>query len=53
MIGLYLCKSKVINLVKKNTFLGMDDLIKKIKSKKGRIGVFPINEENWIDVGSE
>ena len=24
----------------------------KIKTKKGRVGVFPINEENWIDVGS-
>ena len=52
MIGLYLCKSKVLNLIKKNHFLGMDELIKKIKTKKGRVGVFPINEENWIDVGS-
>ena len=51
MIGLYLCKSKVLNLIKKNHFLGMDELIKKIKTKKGRVGVL-INEENWIDVGS-
>ena len=30
----------------------MDILIKKIKNKGGKIGVFPISENNWIDVGT-
>ena len=30
----------------------MDQLIKKINKTKGKVGVFPIGEENWIDTGS-
>ena len=29
----------------------MDTLIKKIKSEGGKIGVFPISENNWHDTG--
>ena len=50
-IGLYLFKPEIINLVSKNKFLEMDVLIKKVKQKGGKIGVFPINAENWQDIG--
>ena len=50
-VGLYLFKPEVINLVKKNKFLDMDALIKKVKQKGGRIGVFPISADNWKDTG--
>ena len=50
--GLYLIKPKVINKVIKNKPIEMDILIKKIKNKGGKIGVFPISENNWIDVGT-
>ena len=29
----------------------MDALIKDVKRKGGKIGVFPISENNWIDTG--
>ena len=48
--GLYLIKPKVINKVIKNKPIEMDILIKKIKNKGGKIGVFPISENNCIDV---
>ena len=51
-VGLYLCKPKIIKLIKKNVPYGMDQLIKKINKTKGKVGVFPIGEENWIDTGS-
>ena len=50
-VGLYLFKPEVINLVSKNEFLEMDTLIKKVKQRGGKIGVFPINEDNWQDIG--
>ena len=50
-VGLYLFKSDVIQLVSKNKFLGMDALIKKVKKKGGKVGVFPISEGNWYDTG--
>ena len=35
-----------------NSKINMDQLIKKIKKLKMRIGVFPINENSWIDTGT-
>ena len=31
----------------------MDGLIKDIKSKGGKVGVFPISENNWVDTGTK
>lgn len=50
-VGLYLFKPEIIKLVSRNKFLGMDDLIKKVKKKGGKVGVFPISEGNWYDTG--
>ena len=50
-IGLYILKPKIINLIPSNELFDMDELIRKIKQKKLSIGVFPVNEENWIDIG--
>jgi len=52
-VGLYLFKPEVINLIPKNEFLEMDTLIKKVKQRGGKIGVFPINEDNWQDIGQQ
>lgn len=50
-VGLYIFKPEIINLVAKNKFLEMDVLIKKVKQKGGKIGIFPISEDNWRDIG--
>ena len=42
---------KVIKFLKKNSPMDMDQLIKIVKSKKKKIGVYPISEKNWYDVG--
>ena len=49
--GLYLMNSNVIKFIKKNSFMNMDQLIKILKNKKKKIGVYPISENNWYDVG--
>ena len=51
-VGLYLIKPEIINLVKKNKMLGMDELIKKVKVSGGKVGVFPVSGESWIDTGT-
>ena len=50
-VGLYLFRPEIVKLVSRNKFLGMDDLIKKVKKKGGKVGVFPISEGNWYDTG--
>tara|TARA_B100000212_G_C27342261_1_gene519748 strand:- start:382 stop:1440 length:1059 start_codon:yes stop_codon:yes gene_type:complete len=49
--GFYILERKIIDLIPKNTYFDMTDLIKSVKNKKYRIGVFPISEKSWIDIG--
>ena len=50
-IGLYLMKKKVLNLIKKNSYLDMNELINIIKTKKYKVGVFPVDDSSWSDIG--
>ena len=49
--GLYILNPKVLNLVPKNKFFNMNNLLDIIKNKKKKIGVYPINDDSWSDVG--
>ncbi len=49
--GVYLLESHLLDLVPENTFFHMTDLIDKIRSKSGRVGVFPISASSWVDIG--
>ena len=42
---------KVFKLIKKDEFLNMNDLINKLIKKKLNIGLYPITDNSWIDVG--
>ena len=50
-IGLYVINPDLIKLIPKNKAYDMPDLIKFAKIKKKQIGVYPIDDESWIDVG--
>lgn len=50
-IGLYLVDKKILSLIKKDSFLDMSDLINKLQLKKYKVGVFPIDDSSWTDVG--
>jgi len=49
--GLYILEPHLINEIPENTFFHITDLIQKIKNKNGKIGVFPVSEKSWIDIG--
>ena len=49
--GLYIMNPKVLNLIPKNKFLNINNLLKSIKRKKMKIGVYPVSEESWSDIG--
>ena len=50
-IGLYLINKKVLTLIPENKLFHMTDLIEKSKKNGFKIGVFPVGEKEWIDVG--
>ena len=49
--GLYVVNPNILNLIPKNKFYHITHLIEKAKISGFKIGVFPINEEAWIDIG--
>jgi dTDP-glucose pyrophosphorylase len=50
--GFYIFSPDVIKFINKDQFLDMDTFIKKISKKGFKIGVYPIREESWIDIGT-
>ena len=49
--GLYVMNRKVLDLLEKKK-TDMDQLIEMVKRRKMKIGVYPIDEKSWIDVGT-
>jgi len=50
--GLYLINSKTINLIKKKERIDMNSLIERAINYKYKVGVFPIHESEWYDLGT-
>jgi len=49
--GVYLLEPKVLDVLQDNVFLHITDLIKSVKKKGGRVGVFPVSDGSWSDIG--
>jgi NDP-sugar pyrophosphorylase family protein len=49
--GVYILEPQLLAEIPKDEFFHITDLIEKIKERKGRIGVFPVNEAAWMDIG--
>ena len=50
--GFYVLNRENIDLIPKNKSFDMTELINKILLNNGRIGVFPISNDSWNDVGN-
>jgi len=49
--GLYILEPHLLNEIPKNEFFHITDLIQKIKNRNGKVGVFPVSEKSWRDIG--
>ena len=49
--GMYIVEPKVINELEDNTSIGFPDIIEKYKKAGEKIGVYPISEHSWLDMG--
>ena len=49
--GLYIRNPKILKLIPKNKFYHITNLINDAKKLKMNIGVYPIDDDSWIDVG--
>lgn len=49
--GMYILEPHLIEEIPQNEFFHITDLIEKIMARKGRVGVFPVSEKSWVDIG--
>ncbi len=49
--GMYVMQKEVLKYIPKDKIFHMTDLIHNIQKEKGRIGVYPVSEKSWLDVG--
>lgn len=50
--GFYILEPHLINEIPVDTFYHITTLIEKLVNEGRRVGVYPVNEGSWIDVGS-
>lgn len=49
--GMYILEPHLLNEIPENQFYHITELIEKIKNRNGKIGIFPVSEKSWIDIG--
>lgn len=49
--GLYILEPHLLNEIPNNEFFNITDLIQIILDRKGKVGVFPVSEKSWRDIG--
>lgn len=49
--GMYVLNSNLLEMIPEDKFFNFTDLIEKSKAKGYKVGVFPISENDWIDIG--
>ncbi|MBN2729958.1 MAG: nucleotidyltransferase family protein [Bacteroidales bacterium] len=50
--GMYILEPSVLDEIPKDKFFHMTDLIDILKSKNKKVGVFPVSEKSWVDIGN-
>ena len=48
---MYIVEPKIIQDLEENKKIGFPDIIEKYKAEGEKIGVFPIGENSWLDMG--
>lgn len=49
--GMYVVDKKVLKIIPKGKYFDFTELIERSRERSMRIGVFPIGEDSWIDIG--
>lgn len=49
--GMYVMNARALAYIPKDEFFHMTDLMEAVKNNGGAVGVFPVSDKAWIDVG--
>ncbi len=49
--GMYILEPHILREIPRNHFFHITQLIEKIQLRDGNVGIYPISEKSWIDIG--
>jgi NDP-sugar pyrophosphorylase family protein len=49
--GMYVLSPEVLDQIPEGKFYHITDLIMDLKKNGGKVGVFPVSEKSWFDIG--
>ena len=49
--GLYVLEASALDLVPKGRMFHITQLIETVKERSGRVGIYPVGEDSWLDTG--
>ena len=49
--GMYILESKMLQLIPENVHYHITELIEDVRKSGGKVGVFPVSEGAWMDIG--
>jgi dTDP-glucose pyrophosphorylase len=49
--GFYLLNPECLEYIPKNTFFDMTDLIQALMKDNKKVGVYPVSDQKWVDIG--
>jgi len=50
--GMYILEPHLLDEIPENQFFHITELIEQIKSRNGKVGMFPVSEKSWKDIGN-
>ena len=50
--GMYILEPHLMDEIPQDEFFHITHLIEKVKNRGGKVGVFPISENSWKDIGN-
>ena len=49
--GMYLVDKRIIDEIEDNEVIGFPDIIEKYRNIGEKVGVYPVSENSWMDMG--
>ena len=50
--GMYVVDPSVLDLIGDDESIGFPDLVDRVRREGGKVGVFPVSEKSWYDIGN-
>jgi NDP-sugar pyrophosphorylase family protein len=50
--GMYIIEPHLLDEIPDNQFFHITQLIENVNARDGRVGVFPVSEKSWKDIGN-